>query len=201
MIINKKLEGLNFSWISSFWKRLVFFVHVYYYFCFATTAVTLHWANKRVHYSKGLGVLAEVLAIWVFIDSASLPLASKKFPGRVSHLKMLSLLGCWRDMAPGPEKSALGERQHTCNNIMIIFCGTLTNVPHNKSQQQYHLRTIHFQTLKHVSPYVYAHTNIKSSVIPVISGPRRVSSLSCIFFFCPSENPFLSWTLFFHPSR
>ena len=79
MIINKKLEGLNFSRISSFWKRLVFFVHVYFHFSFATTAVTLHWANKRVHYSKSLGVLAEVLAIWVFIDSASLPLASKKF--------------------------------------------------------------------------------------------------------------------------
>ena len=60
---DKKLEGLNFSRISSFWKRLVFFVHVYFRFCFATTAVTLHWANKRVHYSKGLGVLAEVLAI------------------------------------------------------------------------------------------------------------------------------------------
>ena len=35
------------------------------------------------------------------------------------------------------------RKEHTrrettqCNNIMIIFCGTLTNVPHNKSQQQY----------------------------------------------------------------
>ena len=79
MIINKKLEGLNICRISSFWKTLVFFVHVYFHFCSATMAVTLHWANKRVHYSKGLSVLAEVLAIWVFIDSASLPLASKKF--------------------------------------------------------------------------------------------------------------------------
>ena len=57
----------------------VCFLCVDFRFCFVTTAVTLHWANKRVHYSKGLGVLAEVLAIWVFIDSPSLSLASEKF--------------------------------------------------------------------------------------------------------------------------
>ena len=82
------LEGLNFSQISSFWKRFVFFVCVDFRFCFVTTAVTLHWANKRVHYSKGLGVLAEVLAIWVFIDSPSLSLASEKF-----------LIGSWQSFS------------------------------------------------------------------------------------------------------
>ena len=61
----------------------VCFLCVDFRFCFVTTAVTLHWANKRVHYSKGLGVLAEVLAIWVFIYSPSLSLASEKFLYRV----------------------------------------------------------------------------------------------------------------------